>query len=229
MDRVATTRWDSASSTTVSMTSSCRAPSRCFLDYLATGASRPRSRRRWWRGFDGLSRERVRPHRRRRPPRCPASTRKASTTWPGFIVGVVENDRLVTGAALRPRHAARAAFDGLHTNATRSRGAIVFEHAGLKPDYPSSMSSLHDWRRTAAVHRSYCRVVRPLLEAGLVKGLAHITGAASPRNLPRILRPARPPHRQDGLGAERRVPGTCSGWQRSRRRRCSARSTWASA
>jgi phosphoribosylformylglycinamidine cyclo-ligase len=38
-----------------------------------------------------------------------------------------------------------------------------------------------------AVHRSYLRVIEPLLaEPGLIKGLAHITGGGITDNLPRI-------------------------------------------
>ncbi len=43
------------------------------------------------------------------------------------------------------------------------------------------------------VHRCYLPAVAPLLERGLVKGMAHITGGGLPGNLPRAL-----PH---GLGA----------------------------
>ena len=38
-----------------------------------------------------------------------------------------------------------------------------------------------------APHRSYLRAVRPLLDAGLVKGMAHITGGGMTENLPRML------------------------------------------
>ena len=38
-------------------------------------------------------------------------------------------------------------------------------------------------------HRSYLRVIQPLLESGLIKGLAHITGGGITDNLPRILPP----------------------------------------
>jgi phosphoribosylformylglycinamidine cyclo-ligase len=38
-----------------------------------------------------------------------------------------------------------------------------------------------------APHRSYLRAVRPLLEAGVVKGMAHITGGGITENLPRVL------------------------------------------
>jgi phosphoribosylformylglycinamidine cyclo-ligase len=36
-------------------------------------------------------------------------------------------------------------------------------------------------------HRSYLPVIRPLLGAGLLKGLAHITGGGVTDNLPRVL------------------------------------------
>jgi phosphoribosylformylglycinamidine cyclo-ligase len=42
-------------------------------------------------------------------------------------------------------------------------------------------------------HRSYLPVVRPLLEARLVKGMAHVTGGGITDNLPRVL--------PDGIGA----------------------------
>jgi len=38
-----------------------------------------------------------------------------------------------------------------------------------------------------APHRSYLTIVRPLIERGLVKGLAHITGGGITENLPRTL------------------------------------------
>ena len=38
-----------------------------------------------------------------------------------------------------------------------------------------------------APHRSYLTPVRPLLERGLVKGMAHITGGGITENLPRVL------------------------------------------
>jgi phosphoribosylformylglycinamidine cyclo-ligase len=38
-----------------------------------------------------------------------------------------------------------------------------------------------------ATHKSYLPAVRPLLAAGLVKGMAHITGGGITENLPRVL------------------------------------------
>jgi len=44
------------------------------------------------------------------------------------------------------------------------------------------------------VHRSYLEAVAPLVDAGLVRSAAHVTGGGIPDNLPRAL--------PDGLGAE---------------------------
>jgi phosphoribosylformylglycinamidine cyclo-ligase len=78
---------------------------------------------------------------------------------------------------------------GLHTNGYSLARAIVFERLGLSVD--SSVPQLGCTVADALlrVHRSYLPVVRPLLDAGLVKGLAHITGGGITENLPRILPP----------------------------------------
>jgi len=108
----------------------------------------------------------------------------------GFVVGVVERDCLITGAALRPGDTLlglRSA--GLHTNGYSLARAIIFEHVGLKPDTVVDELGCTIGEELLRVHRSYLPAVRPLLETRLVKGLAHITGGGITENLPRILPP----------------------------------------
>jgi phosphoribosylformylglycinamidine cyclo-ligase len=108
----------------------------------------------------------------------------------GFIVGVVEKDRLVTGAAIRPGDALLGLRStGLHTNGYSLARAIVFGHLGLTPDAAVDELGCSIGDELLRVHRSYLPVIRPLLDAGLVKGLAHITGGGITENLPRILPP----------------------------------------
>jgi phosphoribosylformylglycinamidine cyclo-ligase len=108
----------------------------------------------------------------------------------GFIVGVVEKDRLLTGAAIRPGDALLGLRStGLHTNGYSLARAIVFEHLGLTPDAVVDELGCTIGDELLRVHRSYLPVIRPLLDAGLVKGLAHITGGGITENLPRILPP----------------------------------------
>jgi phosphoribosylformylglycinamidine cyclo-ligase len=108
----------------------------------------------------------------------------------GFIVGIVERDRLVTGGTLRPGDTLLGLRStGLHTNGYSLARAIIFEHLGLAADAPVDELGCTVGEELLRVHRSYLPVVRPLLDAGLVKGLAHITGGGITENLPRILPP----------------------------------------
>jgi phosphoribosylformylglycinamidine cyclo-ligase len=108
----------------------------------------------------------------------------------GFIVGVVERDRLITGERLQPGDALIGLrSSGLHTNGYSLARAIVFEQLGLTVDSEVAELGCTIGDELLRVHRSYLPVIRPLLEAGLVKGLAHITGGGITDNLPRILPP----------------------------------------
>jgi phosphoribosylformylglycinamidine cyclo-ligase len=106
----------------------------------------------------------------------------------GFIVGVVDRERLITGAGIeRGDRLIGLPSTGLHTNGYSLARRIVFEAAKLRPD--SRVPELDDSIGAALLrtHRSYLHAVRPLMDAGLVRGLAHITGGGIPGNLNRIL------------------------------------------
>jgi phosphoribosylformylglycinamidine cyclo-ligase len=106
----------------------------------------------------------------------------------GFIVGIVERDRIVDGRAINPGDVlVGLPSSGLHTNGYSLARRVLFEMAALKPD-----TFVRDLGATVgdvllAPHRSYLTVARPLLEARIVKGMAHITGGGITENLPRVL------------------------------------------
>jgi phosphoribosylformylglycinamidine cyclo-ligase len=64
---------------------------------------------------------------------------------------------------------------------------VLFDVRGLTPDtvLPELGESVGD--ALLAPHRSYLKAITPLLRAGLVKGMAHITGGGITENLPRVL------------------------------------------
>jgi phosphoribosylformylglycinamidine cyclo-ligase len=106
----------------------------------------------------------------------------------GTIVGMVEEDRVLDGRAIRAGDALIAlASTGLHTNGYSLARRIVFERMGLGPDdaFPEEDGSVADV--LLRVHKSYLRSLYPLIEAGRVRGLAHITGGGLVDNVPRIL------------------------------------------
>jgi len=76
---------------------------------------------------------------------------------------------------------------GLHTNGYTLARKIVFESMGLSIDdeFPESGRSVADV--LLDVHRSYLPVLSDAMDAGHVRGLAHITGGGIPGNLPRTL------------------------------------------
>ncbi len=113
----------------------------------------------------------------------------------GFIVGVVEQGRVLDGTRIAEGDVLVGIdASGLHTNGYTLARKIVFEVMGLGVDdeLPGTGRSVAD--ELLAVHRSYLPLIWPLLEEDRIQGLAHITGGGIPGNLPRVL--------PEGLGAE---------------------------
>ena len=99
----------------------------------------------------------------------------------GFVVGAVERKELLTGAAIRAGDLLLALpSNGLHTNGYSLARKLLFEVAALPLDQPLADELLR-------VHRSYLKPIRRLIEAGVLKGAAHITGGGLTDNVPRIL------------------------------------------
>ncbi len=106
----------------------------------------------------------------------------------GFIVGVVDRDRLIDGSRVAPGdRLIGLPSSGLHTNGYSLARRIVFDRVGLGVDdrVPELGVTVAD--ALLAPHRSYLPIVRPLLAGGIIKGMAHITGGGITDNLPRIL------------------------------------------
>ncbi len=106
----------------------------------------------------------------------------------GFIVGIVGQDELLDGSRVGDGDVLIGLeSSGLHTNGYTLARKIIFDVMGLSVDdpFPEAECSVADV--LLEVHRSYLDALRPILEAGLVRGLAHVTGGGIPGNLPRIL------------------------------------------
>jgi phosphoribosylformylglycinamidine cyclo-ligase len=105
----------------------------------------------------------------------------------GFIVGVVEKRRLITGAAIAPGDVLIGVpSTGLHTNGYSLARRIAFDHVKLQVDsfVPELKQTIGE--ALLVTHRSYLSIVRPMLATGVIKGMAHITGGGITENLPRI-------------------------------------------
>lgn len=105
----------------------------------------------------------------------------------GFIVGAVEKKNMLTGRNIRPGDVLLGLpSNGLHTNGYSLARKLLFDVAKCKLD-----DALAD--ELLKVHRSYLKPTRAMIDAGVLKGAAHITGGGITDNTPRIL--------PDGLAA----------------------------
>jgi phosphoribosylformylglycinamidine cyclo-ligase len=106
----------------------------------------------------------------------------------GFIVGAVDGDRVVDGRRVRAGdRLVGLASSGLHTNGYSLARRILFDQLGLPPDLYVAEVGRFLGEELLQPHRSYLSVVRPLLDAGVLKAMAHITGGGITDNLPRAL------------------------------------------
>jgi phosphoribosylformylglycinamidine cyclo-ligase len=106
----------------------------------------------------------------------------------GTIVGVVPNNRIITGEAIRPGDVMIGLpSTGLHTNGYSLARKVIFEKAGLGINdiFPGTKRSVADV--LLSIHKSYLTPVKALLEKVQVRGMAHITGGGLYDNIPRIL------------------------------------------
>jgi phosphoribosylformylglycinamidine cyclo-ligase len=106
----------------------------------------------------------------------------------GFIVGVVDRRRLIDGSRIRPGDVLLGLSSaGLHTNGYSLARMLFFERLGLAATDPVPGLGATVAEVLLAPHRSYYRLLEPLLDSGILRGLAHITGGGITDNLPRIL------------------------------------------
>ena len=117
----------------------------------------------------------------------PGMYRKGEYDLAGCIVGVVDREKIIDGRKIKPGDAILGLLsDGLHTNGYSLARKILLEKMRLKVSSRLPGSTLTVGEELLRVHRNY----RPLLAkvpAGLIKGLAHITGGGLIDNLPRVL------------------------------------------
>jgi phosphoribosylformylglycinamidine cyclo-ligase len=106
----------------------------------------------------------------------------------GFIVGMVDRPNVIDGRSIRVGDVLYAlASAGLHTNGYSLARKIFFEVAGKGPGDRVDGLEATIGAALLAPHRSYLQALRGAILAGLIRGLAHVTGGGLTDNLPRIL------------------------------------------
>jgi phosphoribosylformylglycinamidine cyclo-ligase len=106
----------------------------------------------------------------------------------GFIVGIVDREKIIDGRAIAPGDVVLGLPSvGLHTNGYSLARKLFFEIAKCAPDVYLRALNATVGEALLSPHVSYLRALEGLLDKGLIKGLAHITGGGLTENIPRIL------------------------------------------
>jgi phosphoribosylformylglycinamidine cyclo-ligase len=106
----------------------------------------------------------------------------------GFIVGIVERKKVLTGKAVKPGDTLLGLPSaGLHTNGYSLARKLIFEVLKHKPDTYVAEVGNKIGAELLKPHVCYAPALKNILARGWVSALAHITGGGIPGNLPRVL------------------------------------------
>jgi phosphoribosylformylglycinamidine cyclo-ligase len=106
----------------------------------------------------------------------------------GFIVGVVEREKIITGKDVQIGDIILGLpSNGLHTNGYSLARKLLFEVARYSPETYVNEIKNKVGNELMRTHRSYWPVVKKLIDGQCVAALAHITGGGITENLPRVL------------------------------------------
>ncbi len=106
----------------------------------------------------------------------------------GFIVGVVDRERIITGKDVEIGDIVLGLpSNGLHTNGYALARKLLFEVAHYSPETYVNEIKNKVGNELMRTHKSYWSSLKKLLDGQCVAALAHITGGGITENLPRVL------------------------------------------
>ena len=159
-----------------------------FLDYLATGRLSPQISAEVVEGIARGCRENGCALLGGETAEMPGFYQNGEYDLAGFIVGLVDRARIIDGHTIVPGDVLIGLpSTGLHTNGYSLARRILFDELGLGLDQEVDELGCSVGEELLRPHCSYQAAVRPTIDTGYVKGIAHITGGGLTDNVPRIL------------------------------------------
>src|SRR5688572_27686502 len=159
-----------------------------FLDYIATGKLRPDEVAAIVEGVANGCRENACVLLGGETAEMPDFYAAGEYDIAGFIVGVVDREKIIDGKQIEPGDVVLALPSvGLHTNGYSLARKLFFDVAGYDADTYLDELGMTAGEALLQPHVSYLKPLDGLLDSGLIKGLAHITGGGLTDNIPRIL------------------------------------------
>lgn len=159
-----------------------------FLDYFATGKLEPDVTASVVEGMARACRENGCVLLGGETAEMPDFYEEGEYDLAGFIVGVVDKAKVIDGKSIEPGDVVLGIpSNGLQTNGYSFARKLFFEIGNYKVDTFVDELGTTVGDALLATHQSFLPQLGPLLDTGLIKGLAHITGGGFLENIPRIL------------------------------------------
>ncbi|MBI1739776.1 MAG: phosphoribosylformylglycinamidine cyclo-ligase [Candidatus Koribacter versatilis] len=159
-----------------------------FMDYLATGKLEPEVAEKVVEGIAEACKHNACALIGGETAEMPGFYPEGEYDLAGFIVGVVERDRIINGKGVEVGDIVLGLpSNGLHTNGYSLARKLLFEIAGYTPDTYVSEIKGKVGNELMRTHRSYWPIIKKMIAGESVVALAHITGGGITENLPRVL------------------------------------------
>jgi phosphoribosylformylglycinamidine cyclo-ligase len=159
-----------------------------FMDYLATGSLDPEVAAKVVEGIADACKHNGCALIGGETAEMPGFYPKGEYDLAGFIVGIVEKNRVITGQKVEPGDLlVGLPSHGLHTNGYSLARKLFFEVAAYSPETYVNDLKGKAGEELMKSHKSYWPIVRKLVDGELVNAMAHITGGGLTDNLPRVL------------------------------------------
>ena len=159
-----------------------------FMDYLATGVLDPEVTEKIISGIADACRHNGCALIGGETAEMPGFYPKDEYDLAGFIVGVVDRSKIITGEHVQAGDVLIGLpSNGMHTNGYSLARKLLFEVAGYSPEKYVNEIKNKVGNELMRSHKSYWPVMRRLAESECVSAMAHITGGGITENLPRVL------------------------------------------
>jgi phosphoribosylformylglycinamidine cyclo-ligase len=159
-----------------------------FMDYLATGKLEPEVAEKIVEGLADACKHNGCALIGGETAEMPGFYPEGEYDLAGFIVGVVEREKIITGKNVQAGDVIIGlASNGLHTNGYSLARKLLFEVGQYTPESYVNEIKGKVGNELMRTHKSYWPSIKKLVDGQCVSAMAHITGGGITENLPRVL------------------------------------------
>ena len=159
-----------------------------FMDYLATGKLEPEVAEKVVEGIAEACKHNGCALIGGETAEMPGFYPEGEYDLAGFIVGVVDKDRIITGKKVEIGDIILGLpSNGLHTNGYSLARKLLFEVGKYSPETYVNELKNKVGNELMRPHKSYWPALKKMIDSECISAMAHITGGGITENLPRVL------------------------------------------